>query len=157
MTDLGANRNAIEVPPGREQFRKKAIVGYTEHKTRAPFMQTDWEIWGLNDLYLDLPEMPEVLNRLRWFQLHQWREPRQVEAENSPLRFSEGPVNPRDPNHVPWMAHWSKSVPIYLMTAREEVPDALVLPRQEIGEFFAKPYFTNSISWMIGLALMELV
>ncbi len=157
MTDLGADRQAIEVPKGRERFRKKAIVGYTDHKSHAPFNNMDWEIWGLNDLYMDLPEMPHTNERVRWFQCHQWREPRQHDAPDNVLDFSEGPVNPRDPNHVAWMKRAAENIPVYLMTPRDEAPSALMLPAQALIDFFGRPYFTNSITWMIGLAIMELV
>ena len=159
MTDLGADRQAvaIAVPEGRERFRKKAIIGYTDHKARAPFNNMDWEIWGLNDLYIDLPEIPHTNERIRWFQIHQWGEPQTHDAKPNVMDFSEGPMNPRDPNHVAWMARAAGHIPLYLMTPRDEVPKALKLPAQTIIDFFGCPYFTNSISWMIALAIMELV
>jgi hypothetical protein len=36
------------------QFKKVAILGFTPHKDQAPINDPEWEIWGLNDLYVDL-------------------------------------------------------------------------------------------------------
>lgn len=142
--------------------KKVAIVGYTEHRRFAPFTDDAWEIWGLNDLYYELPEVPA--DRLRWFQLHSWVEltrhdPQPVTA--SPLNFSGGPPHPRDPNHVPWLADQAKRIPVYFLEPRPEVPEARVFPIKEAMDYFSTDgrtpmrYFTNTISYMIGLAIME--
>lgn len=157
MPELGAIRTALEAPAGRGHFRKKAIIGYTEHKARAPFLNLEWELGGLNDLYLDLPEIPDANKRLRWFQLHQWVEPVQHDQPPSVTNLSEGPIHPRDANHVAWMGTAAREIPVYLMNERPEVPDAVAFPHQQILDFFGVPYFTNSISWMMGLFIMEMV
>lgn len=142
--------------------RKVAIVGYTEHRQFAPFGDDGWEIWGLNDLYYELPEVS--VDRLRWFQLHSWNEltrhsPTPVTA--SPLNFQGGPPHPRDPNHVPWLADQAQRMPVYMLEPRPEVPAARVYPIQDAMQFFSidgrtpMRYFTNTISYMVALAIME--
>ncbi len=49
-----------------------------------------------------------------------------------------------------------RKVPVYLWREQPEVPKAIPFPREAVEEYCETDYFTNSISWMIGLALMEL-
>lgn len=145
-------------------FTKIAIIGFTQHRAQAPWNDPAWKIFGLNDLYLDMPETvsPE---RLEWFQVHGWEEIakyKHVGALDHPLRFDGGPPHPRDPNHVAWMANAAKRIPLWLMEPRPEVPDAKVYPKEEVFKRFSLNgkdpnfYFTNSISWMLAKAIMDL-
>lgn len=142
---------------------KIAVVGYTDHRSLAPFTDDAWEIWGLNDLYYELPVVPNA--RLRWFQLHEWKEIatwKRERVDASPLNFEGGPPHPRDPNHVAWLARAAELMPLYMMEPREEVPHARILDRSAFYAYFsldgenAMRYFTNSISWMIAQAIMDL-
>lgn len=159
---------AVGTRPPLRHFSKIAIVGYTPHKMQAPFAgpgSDAWAIWGLNDLYIDIPDLEP--KRLRWYQLHQWNEVctwQKVAVTNQVLNLNTGPVHPRDPNHITWLANAAKNIPLYLREPREEIPEAYVLPKDQLYRFFQQPncpgverYFTNSISFMIGLAIMELV
>lgn len=147
------------------QRTKIAIVGYTEHKNQAPFRNDDWEIWSLNDHYNDLRDWNIPLGRLRWFQLHRWAESLVPPlAGETPLAIAaEGPHHGRDPDHLGWMQKWSQlGLRLYIMRERPELPHAITYPRDAVLRYFddgrGSPisYFTNSISWMIGLAIMEL-
>jgi len=148
----------------RPKRNKISIIGYTSHKQLAPWDDPDWEIWGLNDLYLDLPifqgttEPP--FDRLRWFQIHPWGTLRDWAKKDfrpgDMLQNGAGPAHPRDPGHLTWLKEASKLFPVYMKETREEFPDALVYPRDKVYEYFGTRYFTNSITWMIGLAIMEL-
>lgn len=146
-------------------LNKIAIVGFTQHRAFAPFNDNGWEKWGLNDLYLDMPESVDP-KTLRWFQVHEWVEPTKHSKElvtAHPLNFAGGPPHPRDANHVPWLAEAAKHIPVYLMEPRKEVPDARIYPKAEVFTYFSLDgeqechYFTNTISWMLALAIMELV
>lgn len=142
---------------------KIAVIGYTDHRAQAPFPDDAWEVWGLNDLYYELPVVDPA--RLRWFQLHEWKEIaswKRERVDSSPVNFEGGPPHPRDPNHVLWLARTAELCPVYLMAPREEVPYARVYPKAEVYRYFSLDgekefrYLTNSISWMIALAIMEL-
>ncbi len=150
-------------PPHVSGRSKIAVVGYTDHRAFAPYSDEAWEIWGLNDLYYELPAVDPA--RLRWFQLHEWKEIetwKRTRVDANPLNFEGGPPHPRDPNHVPWLARAAEQCPLYLMEPREEVPAALVYPKDAAYRYFSldgetpQRYFTNSISWMVALAIMEL-
>jgi hypothetical protein len=64
-----------------------------------------------------------------------------------------------------WLREASKHFPVYLYEAQpEDCPDCLAYPREEVYKYFAEyytasdefKYFTNSITWMIALAIMQL-
>lgn len=142
-------RAQLSVVP-QSKRSKIAILGFTPHRALAPFKDPAWEIWGINDLYLDLAEIPQ--DRLRWFQLHEWNAKLATAAGEMP-----SPPCPRDPEHVLWLQHHAKNFPIYLAETRAEVPEAVLLPKDQLRDFFGSNYFTNSVSWMLGLAIMELI
>lgn len=148
----------------RPELVKVAIIGFTDHRRFAPYNDPEWKIVGLNDLYLDTPETvaPE---RLEWFQVHGWEEIatyKQVGVLDHPLHFGGGPPHPRDANHVAWLVQHSKTMPIWMLEPRPEMPDAKILDREAMFRYFTLDgdspmrYFTNSISWMLGKYIMDL-
>ena len=157
----GPNRIKALMGPVKQRT-KIAIMGYTEHRNQAPFLLDDWIIFGLNDLYHELPD-GLTIDRLWWAQIHGWVE-RGLKPE-SPTDFTEGPPHPRDPNHVAWLKEWSgKGMRLYTMDPRPELPKAISVPwegfrtypyfQDASGKLIQ--YFTNSISYMLAIAIMEL-
>src|SRR5258708_5353985 len=70
----------------------------------------------------------------------------------------DSPAAPRDGvGHVNWLREAAKEFPVILIKPRPDQPDALILPKAEIMAYFGSNYFTNSVSWMLGLAIMQLV
>jgi len=143
--------------------KKVAIVGFTEHKRLAPYEDDSWDIWGLNDLGLDLPTHV-ALDRLTWFQIHTWHDTKEWNDDHvnsNPLDLRGGPPHGRDPNHVAWLIQTSEQIPLYFLEPRPEVPDAKIIDQEAMFKFFSmdgeKPcnYFTNTISWMLGKAIMD--
>lgn len=141
---------------------KVAIIGYTDHRALAPFSDDEWEIWGLNDLYFELGGVPP--ERVRWFQLHSWHEVahwKRVPVNINPMNLSGGPPHPRDINHVAWLSHAANSIPVYLLEPRPEIPNARIFPLDLAMQEFSldrhtpQRYFTNTISYMLALAIME--
>lgn len=131
--------------------QKIALLGFTEHRAQAPFGDPTWQIWGINDLYLDLPPIPA--ERLVWFQLHGFDSKVQTIAGEV-----ESPAAPRDgAGHVNWLRDVSSRIPVFLRDARPDLPSCNVLPKADIMAYFGSNYFTNSVSWMLGLAIMQLV
>lgn len=113
---------------------KVAIVGYaSSSKDLAPFDDESWEIWGLNDLYLDIPRYN------RWFQQH----------DEDIMRSRDR----RDPNHWEWLKKCK--APIYMQKAHPEIPSSVTYPLRQVVEKFKLRYFTNSIAYMIALAMYE--
>lgn len=167
--EVDVRQVTITQPPLRH-FKKIAIVGFTSHRDQAPYVgpaAEEWAIWGINDLYIDIPEVAN--ERLRWFQMHTWMEITKwakVPDTARPLNLNGGPPHPRDPNHVAWLVTHSQNIPIFVRKKVEEMPLAYEYPFEIVFHWFAQRlpsaagkmiYFTNSISYMIGLAIMELV
>jgi hypothetical protein len=147
----------------RPHRTKIAILGFTSHRVQAPFNDPDWELWPLNDLYFELGNIfnqkPVPVDRLRWFQLHNWVELQDwgKPKEGDNMNPQHGPPHPRDPYHVNWLREASQHFPVYIRDARPELPDCIPYPRAAVKDYFAPFwYFTNSISWEIALAIMSL-
>ena len=131
---------------------KVAIVGYTPHRALAPYGDPSWEIWGLNDLYLQkLPGFD--FTRLRWFVMHPWD---QRGADGQAAMYSS------DRAHTQVLQGIIRDGGrLYLKEQRPEIPGAIAYPYAEVYEFFKGKigadlkYFTNTISFEIALAIME--
>lgn len=129
-------------------MKKVAIVGYAPSRDMAPFNEEGWEIWGLNDLYQHIPKYD------RWFQIHT--------ANEVQRRFLELPET-RDS----WDKHVEKlktmQCPIYMQFTHPGIPNSVAYPLETMyehfGQCFVNPdhakYFTNSISFMLALAIYE--
>lgn len=117
--------------------KKVAILGTVPHKLKAPFDNDEFEIWAIAHACLGDP-LPRVD---RIFEIHKWDE---VEKWGSPQAWAKHP-----------------DAPVYLIEAREDVPHSVAFPFDEIANKFkmfddrAECLMTNSISWMIALAINE--
>lgn len=110
--------------------RKVAIVGSAENWREAPFDDDSWEIWTLNDMFKIVPKSDV------YFELHDMSQTK---------------------NHTPGEMEWlrnNKTIPVYMMHLDDTVPMARQYPYEDILKEYGR-YFTNSISWMIALALHE--
>jgi hypothetical protein len=144
MTD-----NLRERFPTLERKRKKvAIVGFaatTRHL--APFMEDDWEIWGLNEAHRN-----NWMRRItRWFQIHKrWDFTKQ--------------------NGQAYREHWDwlqkkHPFPIYMQEEHDDVPSGIAYPMDEIVDKLLPnvkrtngdtiKYFTSSFAFMCALAIYE--
>ena len=112
-----------------------AIIGKApSSRLLAPYDEPDkWEIWSLSDNYNVLPRWD------RWFELHDLDRYKQLY-----------------PEYYDWMcAQPGEDNPVYVNDVREEMPSAKLYPLRQMVTKFGS-YFTNSISWMIVLALHEI-
>lgn len=118
-------------------MKKVAILGYTPTRAYAPYDDDRWEIWGLNDLYRFKGD-GDVKRWTRWFNMHQDRPSaagRTAYAKN-----------------LKEYAKWD--IPVYLQEKHPLVPCSVTYPLDEIVNKYGD-YFTNSISYMIALAIHE--
>lgn len=116
-------------------MKKVAIVGYTPTRAYAPYNDERWEIWGLNDLYRF---KDEVKRWTRWFNMHQDR----------PSTGGRTPYAKCLEEYAKW------DCPVYLQEKHPDIPNSVKYPLKEVIDAFGN-YFTNSISYMIALAVME--
>jgi hypothetical protein len=117
--------------------REVAIVGFAAgHAHKAPFADDQVEKWGINQLWKTLPDGQFD----RWFELHSLYD---FYHSNPPhqefLRNFPGPVYVRGQDYR-LALEWG-------ITTAQPFPDGPILER-------FRPYFTNTISWLIALAIM---
>lgn len=114
---------------------KVALVGFASTRDLAPYDDKSYEIWALNDLYSTIPRWD------RWFDIHDF----DLIARHVPKRAK-----------IPKLEAYSKmTCPVYMQDKHPQVPNSVKYPLDKIIEKWGVNYFTNSISYMIALALYE--
>lgn len=122
-----------DLPPVGPSVRRPAvaILGFTDHRTLAPFDDPRFEVWGLNELYRYM----DPAKFTRWFEIH-------------PRSWFEKD----DPAHIEGLA--KLTIPVYMQDHYDDIPPSVRFPKEAV-EAAAGTYMTSSIAWMIGLALAE--
>lgn len=114
---------------------KVALLGCAPGFEAAPFGQPDWEVWGLNDLYLKLTA-ERLASVTRWFELH----------GDTPLTRSRRAAD-----------HWDKlaalTMPVYTFFSLPTVPSAIRFPQAIVDR--GPNYFSCTMAYQIALALSE--
>jgi len=136
------NTDVLEGGPIPRTRKKVAIVGFapsTMTDARSIFTEPNFEVWGINQLYVAFPMIAEYATR--WFQFH---------------HRSSYQEAIRDHDHHSWLRDWSnkKKRPVYMMSREPDIPYSVEFPRNEIKKLI-RTYFTNTISWLIALAEYE--
>jgi hypothetical protein len=115
---------------------KVAIVGFADgHRHMAPYADPDFEIWGLNRLHSQQPGRWD-----RWFEIHD-------------VGMYTGEKGPVDTEHLEFLRTFPG--PVYLRPqdmGRVMCPASQPYPIETILRDYP-PYFNNSISYMIALAI----
>jgi hypothetical protein len=133
-----------------KQKDKVMILGFAPDSLRvAPIADPTFDIWGLNELYLEYPQIAN--NASLWFQLHGYE-----------------PPTVRDPHQVKNLG--VLKCPVMMWRNHPHIPNSERYPLEEILNFFDvfgeglatdqpdlrnRAYFTNTISWMIALAIYK--
>jgi len=125
--------------------KKVGIIGCAESKSMAPFAEhAEWEFWGVNNLNLTLKGPWS-----RWFELHSFA----YDGINY-LRRGKGDFRGQPVKQYMESLN-SMNIPVYMQRPWDIVPNAVPFPLDNILKTFPRKYFTNTISWMIALALLE--
>ena len=123
--------------------KKVCIVGFADTKDQAPFDDPTWEIWGLNDLHAQLKRYD------RWFDIHD----RDNIQQDYKLMRNRGET---PPENIGLKGLSKLNVPVYMQDHYDDIPNSIKFPLDEITKSFPYgDYMTNSISYMIGLAILE--
>lgn len=140
-----------EQPQTRELQRKDKVIimGFApDSRELAPIHDDSFDVWGLNELYMEMPQIRERAHM--WFQLHGYE-----------------PPTIRDKNQVQSLA--ALKCPVWMWKPHAGIPNSVQYPLEQIltkfdtyGEGMApdipnqrdRAYFTNTVSWMIALAVM---
>lgn len=126
----------MEVPTRRTRV---AILGFVQHYKMAPFNDPSFEIWGLNELYQFIPRYD------RWFEIH-------------PRGLYETDLN-RTSEHIKKLREMK--CPVYMHQHWDDIPASVPYPLEVVCQAFpnpcpeARPYLSNSITYMILLAILE--
>lgn len=115
-------------------MKKLAIVGTAPSSLHlAPYNDTDYEIWGLGGVYGYI-DFPNISNITRWFDIHSLDEVHKVYSDDF-LR--------------------ELTIPIFMQEKFAECPTSVEYPLEEVLRRFPRRYFTNTVSWMLALAICE--
>jgi hypothetical protein len=57
----------------QKKKNKVAIVGFADSRDEAPYKDPEWEIWGLNSLFENIPVIDGKGRFDRWFEIHDRR------------------------------------------------------------------------------------
>jgi len=125
--------NGIPTDEAPKPSKKVAIVGFAPSWGMAPFDDLSWEIWGLNELYVF-----DIKRANRWFDIH------------TPTVSKED--TKRVGNH--WERMAALPCTVYMQDHYDEVPNSVKYPLDEMIAMFGN-YFTNTISYMIAMAIAE--
>jgi hypothetical protein len=157
----GIEANAVglivgKATPIQEGCKKVAIVGCAETKAQAPFNDLSWELWGVNNLFGHIPRWT------RWFEIHslkydetkkKWFRRMNPDLKKGTYEWSENfrgqPVN----DYI--MGLQTMECPVYMQKAWPQIPGSKPYPLKEVLDRFPRQYFTNTISWMLALAIYE--
>ena len=104
------------------------IVGFaSSSKDLIPWDREEWEFWGEN-AHMGLQKAD------RWFDMHK----REV-IDNHPNEV-----------YLPWLQR--QSMPVYMQEPHKDIPGSVRYPLGRMIKRFS-PYFTNSIAYMLALAI----
>lgn len=122
------------VPPFQRTKDKVCIVGFTHHKDIALSLdKTEWEIWGLNELYRYMP--PNTFDR--WFEIHD-REYLEKDDDGK--------------KHMEDLAKFP--IPVYMQQVHDDIPHSVRFPIEELCDSLGSKYFTNCPAYMVAYAIL---
>lgn len=125
---------------------KVAIVGCADTNKQAPFDRAEeFEFWGVNNLYLTMPGA-----WTRWFDIHSFKY-----SETMRRWERRGQADFRGQAVDKYLAVLQEmDIPVYMQAPNGLVPNAVLYPIDDMLAMFGD-YFTNTISYMIALAIAE--
>ena len=133
----------VDVPKG---YKKVAIVGCADSRDQAPYDDPSFEIWGVNNLFLQLDVTP-FANRMRWFEPHTFTFDGLFFRRRGKKDFRGTPV-------VQYMTGLAQlGCPVYMQRPWPQIPNAVEFPIEKAIKQFGR-YFTNTISYELALAIM---
>jgi hypothetical protein len=152
MTEEVKQEATPQTEPPKRQFNlpkknKVAIVGCADSKSQVPFHLADeFEFWGVNNLHLTMPGRPWS----RWFETHQ------IKMLPNGMYLRRGQPDFRgQPVPVYLQSLQALGIPVYMQQPLHILPNAVQYPLDKVLEAFPRRYFTNTISYMIALALLD--
>jgi hypothetical protein len=118
--------------------KKVAILGFAETLKLAPFNDPEFEIWGMNQLYLEIPKAD------RWFEMH---------GRDVLVPETNPDIDKRNPDHLEWLK--KTEIPIYMQEHYPDIPASVKFPVDEIVAKYGVDMFTSTVCYMLTLAILE--
>jgi len=121
---------------GTGRLRKIALLGGASTIKYAPWHDPTWELWSHASCRNKCQREPDVL-----FDLHPpelWRDPTKKYWDTTYLRWLQQ-------NHIP----------IYMQERYPDIPASIKYPFATMITEFPRGYMTNTVAYMVALALME--
>lgn len=121
---------------GLGRLRKIACLGGAPTLQHAPWTDPTWELWAHHSCRHLCKRDPDLL-----FDLHPkalWSDPKKKNW---------------DPKYVTWLA--KNRIPILMQEVFPEAPASMKYPYAQMITEFPRGYMTNTLAYMIALALME--
>lgn len=127
--------------PVREK-NKLCIIGCSDSKTLAPVKDESYEFWGVNNLFLTMPDVAWS----RWFEIH-------TITFNGQHYLRRGKPVFRGLDVDTYLRKIAQlSCPVYMQKLWSSIPNAILYPKDAIIQKFGR-YFTNTISYQIALGV----
>jgi hypothetical protein len=113
--------------------KKVAIVGFASNTLHlVPWIDPEFEIWSMNQGHMHCLRRTD-----RHFEMH----------------LPEFTADVRDPDYLQWLAQCP--IPVYMIETRDEIPNSVRFPIEEIIKYTGRDYFMSSPAFMLALAGME--
>jgi hypothetical protein len=130
-----------------KRAKKVALVGFaSSSKDQAPFGDTTFDIWIMNDLYRLVPRW----NRL--FEMH--------EVERIKMDKERGTLSAEGTEHWKHLCSLpgpdsDQFCPVYTQEKLAEIPASVALPVEEMVGELGDRYFTSTPAYMMALAILD--
>ena len=133
----------VSEPPA--DFPKKVLmIGSATGWEQAPFQDPSWSVWSLSRMYHSVPRWDV------WFELHPWERLCERLDGSTPIQDQ---VRSRA-EYQQWLSQ-DHGRPIFMQRQYPMVPGCVKYPLENILDTFPQRYFTNSVAYMIALAVFQ--
>lgn len=141
--DSSTRQPKVSEPPAA--FPKKVLmIGSAAGWEKAPFQDPSWDVWSLSRMYHSLPRWDV------WFELHPWERLCErldgVTPQQEQMRLRA--------EYQQWLSQ-DHGRPIFMQRHYPQVPGCVQYPLDHILDTFPERYFTNSVSYMLALAIFQ--
>lgn len=149
-----AKGKAEQQPTKAEErpVKRIAIVGCSDSKDLAPYDDESWEIWAMNNAF------GHTKRKTQWFEIHPIKEEngqyyRRELLRPGVFRWSKDFRGQPMKDYMQTLA--SLDVPVWMQRKWDIIPKSQEYPLQMVIQKFGG-YFTNSVSYMIALAIFQI-
>jgi hypothetical protein len=152
----------VQIKKSNVKKDKIALVGFAPSTLyEVNDLDESWHAMGMNELYkLGMKEMlppgQPLLDLARfdsWMEIHS----RGFDAKGKALCDDVNVQTPQGAAHIANLN--AMPFPVYMrgvdMEKYKDVKNAIAFPFEEITHFFDTKYFTNTVSWMLGLVVLN--